>query len=212
MNLPFSVEEFFRVFELYNLSVWPAQWLLYALGIVAFIFAARNTNSSGKIISLILSFLWLWMGGVYHLAFFTATNRAAWLFGPMFILQAGLLFWIGLRMAKLPFRPRPNAYGIAGAILILYGMVIYPAIGFMLGHRYPAAPTFGLPCPTTIFTFGLLCWVDRPIPSYLLVIPLIWTVIGSFAAFQLGVWEDIGLLGAGVTGIALILRRSDNRS
>jgi hypothetical protein len=212
MDLPFSVNEFFGVFELYNLGVWPAQWLFYALGVVAVTFAVKNGNSSDKITSLILSFFWLWMGAVYHLIFFTKINPAAWLFGLMFILQAGLLYGAGLWKAKLSFKPRLDVYGIAGAILILYGMVIYPAIGFLLGHRYPAAPTFGLPCPTTIFTFGLFCWADHPAPGHLLVIPLIWTVIGSFAAFRLGVKEDLGLLAAGITGIALILGRAGNRS
>lgn len=48
-----------------------------------------------------------------------------------------------------------------------------PSLGVAIGHTYPAQPTFGLPCPTTIFTFGLLLWVRPPVPWSLLVIPVL---------------------------------------
>jgi len=82
------------------------------------------------------------------------------------------------------------------AALVAYALVIYPLIGYAIGHRYPAAPTFGLPCPTTIFTLGiLLCGTSTGVRK-LAVIPLVWAVIGSQAAFSLGIWEDLGLTAA----------------
>jgi hypothetical protein len=86
-------------------------------------------------------------------------------------------------------------------------MLIYPVLGYLLGHGYPSSPCFGVaPCPTTIFTFGLLLWADRP-PRYLVLLPLIWSIIGFFAAISLGIREDIGLLVAGLAGSGLILFR-----
>lgn len=35
MTLPFMVEQFYGVFRDYNTAVWPAQWFLMALAIVA---------------------------------------------------------------------------------------------------------------------------------------------------------------------------------
>jgi hypothetical protein len=64
-----------------------------------------------------------------------------------------------------------------------------------------------VPCPTTIFTFGLLLWTERAVPKYLLVIPLLWTVIGSSAAWLLGFWEDLGLLVAGILSGGMIVYR-----
>ncbi|WP_414541485.1 DUF6064 family protein [Nostoc sp. CCY0012] len=29
---------------------------------------------------------------------------------------------------------------------------MYPLIGYALGRIFPTSPTFGVPCPTTIFT------------------------------------------------------------
>jgi hypothetical protein len=92
-----------------------------------------------------------------------------------------------------------------GAVLIVYALVVYPVLGHLLGHRYPAAPTFGLPCPTTIFTFGVLLWARAPVPRVLVVVPMLWAALGAVAAMQLGVPEDFGLLVAGVTAVPMIL-------
>jgi hypothetical protein len=86
----------------------------------------------------------------------------------------------------------------SGVIMILYAMVVYPLLGFLFGHSYPAAPVFGVaPCPTTIFTFGLFLCTVRTVPKSILIIPLIWSVIGFTAALHLGIYEDVGLLAAG---------------
>jgi len=69
-------------------------------------------------------------------------------------------------------------------------------MGYLLGHTYPAAPAFGLPCPTTIFTFGILFFTEKNCLVFLLIIPFLWAVIGTFAAIHLGSYEDIGLLSA----------------
>jgi len=94
-------------------------------------------------------------------------------------------------------------------VLILYGMVLYPVLGYFLGHAYPASPTFGAPCPTTIFTFGLLLWTKGRVKWFLLVLPLIWSLIGFGAAVKLGIREDIGLLVAGLVGTIVLLAKRD---
>ena len=73
-----------------------------------------------------------------------------------------------------------------------------------LGHTYPENPTFGLPCPTTIFTFGILLWAKDKIPMYIIGIPLIWAVIGFTAALNLGIKEDTGLLVAAILSVVLL--------
>ena len=65
---------------------------------------------------------------------------------------------------------------------------------------------FGVaPCPTTIFTFGILLWATKSVPAYLLVIPLLWSIVGMSAAVNLRVPQDYGLVVAGVLGTVLIL-------
>jgi hypothetical protein len=64
MRIPFTAEQFLGVFREYNESVWPAQWLLLLAGITAVLLAVRGGPRAGRVISLILAALWLWMGVV----------------------------------------------------------------------------------------------------------------------------------------------------
>jgi hypothetical protein len=69
---------------------------------------------------------------------------------------------------------------------------------------------FGVtPCPTTIFTFGVLLLSARPLPALLLVIPLAWAAIGGSAAVLLGVREDLTLTAAAAIAVMLQRQRPD---
>lgn len=87
-------------------------------------------------------------------------------------------------------------------------LLIYPLIGLSLGRVYPASPTFGLPCPTTIFTFGILLWIDRRVPVHLAMVPLLWAVIGTSAVFSFDIVEDAALAVAGAVTAILLFRRN----
>jgi hypothetical protein len=208
MNLPFTAEEFFSVFQQYNESVWPAQVILNILAVVAIVLAVRSSAAAGRIIASILGAFWLWTGFAYHLAFFTGINPGAYAFALLNIVQGILFLLYGVLLKRLSFRFRADIYGLTGALLILYALVLYPLIGSLAGHGFPRNPTFGLPCPTTIFTFGLLLWTEKAVPLALIPLPLLWSLIGFSAALTLGVHEDIGLLVAGIIGSALLLLRA----
>jgi hypothetical protein len=202
LQLPFTAEQFLDVFARYNLTVWPAQLVLTALGGLLVLAAARGGPRRGRLVALGLAALWLWTGMAYHLAFFSAVNPAAPLFAALTLAQAGLFVDAARRGRPIEFRPGRDWRGPAGAGLLAYALVAYPALGLALGHRYPAAPTFGLPCPTTLFTFGLLLWQRERVPPALVVLPVVWSAIGAWAAVGLGMWEDLGLAAAAVLGIA----------
>ena len=104
----------------------------------------------------ILSFFWIWMGIIYHIINFSAINKAAYIFGAAFIFQGILFLYMGFFRQKITFRFYFDIYGITGGFLILFALILYPVLGYFQGHIYPSSPTFGLPCPTIIFTFGLL--------------------------------------------------------
>ncbi|MEE9913760.1 MAG: hypothetical protein K4571_18775 [Deltaproteobacteria bacterium] len=209
MNIPFTVEQFFAVFRNYNEAICPAQILAYILGLAVIVLAIRRVSLSDRIISAILAIFWMGMGVFYHILHFSVINPAAWIFGIVFILQ-GLLFLVaGTFLEKLTFRFTVKPLPIIGALFILYAMVIYPVLGIIFGHLYPAAPMFGVaPCPTTIFTIGILLWTIKPVPFYLLIIPFLWSLVGMSAAINLRVPQDYGLVIAVVLGTILILIRN----
>lgn len=196
-----------QVFEAYNRAVYPWQIVLILLAIGAIILAVKPIRYSSKIISIILAFLWLWSGVIYHLLFFTRINTLAPHFATMFIAQAILVFYEGVPANRLSFGAKWNLRGICGALLIIFALIIYPVLGYYLGQIFPAQPTFGTPCPTTIFTFGLLLWTNKKVSFYLLIIPLLWSLLGLSAAISLGVKEDFGLPVAAIIGASLILYR-----
>ena len=205
--MPFTREQFFQVFADYNAAIWPLQWGFVLLALAAVILALGSTPNRSRAIGGILSLLWIWMGAVYHLAFFASVNPAARVFGALFILAGASFAWAAARRGRLVFEPHRDAAGIAGGILIAYALVGYPLAGLVAGHQYPAAPTFGAPCPTTIFTLGLLLWARGHVPWALVVIPLAWTLVGTSAAVALGVAEDFGLAVAGIAVVAFALAR-----
>jgi len=147
------------------------------------------------------------VGVAYHLIFFSAINPGAYLFGAVNILQGILFLIFGVFRPRLIFARHTGIYSIMGWIFIVYALLVYPLIGEFLGHVFLKSPTFGLPCPTTIFTFGVLLWTTERIPKTLLVIPFLWSLIGFSAAFSLGIREDTGLLVAGGLGTLLTIVR-----
>ena len=213
MKLPFTVEQFFDTLARYNLSVWPMQIILtmLAIAVIILLFRARQYNS--RLIAAILSFFWVWMAIAYHFTFFTAINSAAWFFGGFFLVGALWFAWIGVLKTKLQFSLHGGIRAWLGGFLIVFSLIIYPLIGFLFGHRYPATPTFGLPCPTTIFTLGILLFAVVPFPRSVFIVPVLWSAIGSFAAFQLRVPQDYGLLIAGLIGLiaAILPARTANQ-
>ena len=151
--------------------------------------------------------MWLWTGLAYHTLHFSAINRAAYGFAALFVVQGLMLAWTGAA-GHPEFRVRGGARGGLGLGLIIYSMLLYPAIGALAGQSYPAVPVFGVaPCPLVIFTFGVLLLAD-PLPLRLLIVPLLWSLVGGSAAFLLQIPQDWALLLSGIlVATALLLDR-----
>jgi hypothetical protein len=201
--MPFTVEQFFGIFRAYNEAFWPAQLVLAALGLAAVGLLFSQRPAAGRLVSAILAAFWAWMAIAYHFLHFTRINPAAWAFGALFLAEAALFLWMGVVRGGLRFAVLAGARTWTGGLLLLYALAIYPLLGALFGHAYLASPTFGLPCPTTIFTLGLLMFLRGPFPRTILAVPILWAGVGSLAAFQLGVPQDLGLLAAGLAGLAL---------
>ncbi|WP_374674151.1 DUF6064 family protein [Ideonella sp.] len=204
MNLPFTVDQFYGVFRAYNEAVWPAQWFLLALACVASLLVARPRRWTGIATSAILGILWLWLGLAYHLAFFAAINPLAHAFAAVSVIGGLVFLWQGVVRRRLDFRLSRSVRSTAGVALVVFALAVYPAWSIYAGHRYPDLPTFGLPCPTTIFTVGVLSFLVAPYPRSAVAVPVLWCLIGAQAAFLLGVRQDLGLLAAAAVGVTLL--------
>jgi hypothetical protein len=207
VGIPFTSEQFFDVFENYNLGLPYAYPVMIVLAILIVVIIILWPRSAFPRTLLILSVMWAWTGVGYHLIYFAEINFAANFFGALFVIQAGLLLWCSVRGPRSEILVKWDLPRIAGSTMIVFALVAYPAIGTALGHHYPRSPTFGLPCPLTIFTFGVLLLLERSLPFYLLIIPVIWAIIGSSATVIFGVWQDISLPVAAAVSVVLTVLR-----
>ncbi|KQW39930.1 DUF6064 family protein [Rhizobacter sp. Root404] len=206
MHIPLTIDQFFGVIRQYNIAVWPTQVLLLAIALLAVYLAVRPHRHSGVVISAILGFLWLWTGLAYHLAFFAAVNPLAYAFAAASVVGASVFIRQGVIQRRLRFHATVGAWPMLGMGLIVLALAVYPAWSIVAGHRYPELPTFGLPCPTALFTVGMLSLLTAPYPRAPLAVPVAWCFVGAQAALFFDVPPDLTLLAAAAVGIALILR------
>jgi hypothetical protein len=203
--LPFTVDQFFAVFAAYNTAIWPAQTIAYVLGAFAVWATLISRAWAARAAFAVLALFWVWNGLAYHLAFFAPINPAAYGFAALFVIQGVLFFGYGTIAGRLRFAGLTDWRGALGLVLIAYAALIYPALGYLFGHAWPNAPVFGVaPCPTTIFTFGVLMLAAGPLPLWLVAIPIAWAGIGGTAAVLLNVPEDLGLVVSGVLSATLL--------
>jgi hypothetical protein len=206
MRLPFTSEQFFAVFAAYNAAIWPAQIAAYGLGLAVVGMLLWDSMIGKRLILFILAGIWAWNGIVYHFGFFTPINPIGRGFSALFLLQAILFVASATSANDLRFKVRWDLRSTIGLGLILYALLIYEVIGYASGHGLMKGPLFGVaPCPTTIFTIGVLLLANGRWVIWLAIIPIMWSLIGSSAAGLLGVPEDFGLaVSAGALLIVLV--------
>ncbi len=207
MGVDITLAQLLDLFARYNNAIWPMPLAAYGLGLVALFLALRRDARSSQVVLLILAFFWLWMGLVLSLVYVTQLSVAPALVGAVeYTLQGVLLAAVALR-SGFTFQPRMDAYGVLGALAVLYALIGYPVVEYLLGRGYPQTAPFGLvPCPTSMFTLGLLLWAPRPWRRALLVIPIL---VGLSAAIVVpkGVVEDLALVLLSVVVAVLAIYR-----
>jgi hypothetical protein len=205
--LPFTREQFFDVFSIYNQAIWPVQIAGYGLGLAAVVAILMGRKEAPMLISVVLAIMWAWTGIAYHFVFFSAINGTASLFAAVFVMQALVFVHHGVRRRQLVPATWPGWHGAFGWTLIAYAAIAYPLIGLASGHALGGLPHFGVtPCPVTLFTFGLLLLMRQPLPWPVAIIPVIWSLIGGSAAFLLGVPQDWPLLVSGMVSVLIMWR------
>jgi hypothetical protein len=200
VSLPFTPDEFFDVFGAYNRLLWPFVLGLWLYALAGVVVLGRSRDSS-RFIATLLAVQWAWAGLAYHATFFTRINPAAWLFGGLFLLQSALFVWFGIVRNQLHFLRFHSPRHFVAWPLLVYAL-IYPVIVLAEGHTFPEAPTFGVPCPTTLLTVGFLFAATPPWPRSVAVIPALWAFIAGSAASLLDVRADLMLW---LSGAALSL-------
>jgi Family of unknown function (DUF6064) len=205
MITPFTMEQFLGIFVAYNIAIWPVQIFAYCLGLVGVAALSLSGARASAVIFCILAAMWALNGIGYHLLFFATINPAAKVFAGLFILQALLFAASMFPAAEIAFKTGRDFRTRAAFACIMYAMLIYPVLGVWAGHGMMAGPMLGVaPCPTTIFTIGILLLARGRWVPWLSIVPILWSLVGLAAALQLGIPEDLGLPVAGIV-LAIVL-------
>ncbi|HYD42227.1 MAG TPA: DUF6064 family protein [Anaeromyxobacter sp.] len=206
--MPFTPSEFISLFERYNAAVWPLHLVTMAaaLAVVALLATRRGRRSDVAASGVLVAFSLIVGVGYFFLGFARHLSPAGYLFGSIFVAEAALLSLAALRPGALTFSAAPGWRSVAGAIVIAYALVGYPVVGLLTGRPPVQSPWMGVvPCPTTIFTIGLLLRSTSRRPALYLVLPIVWSVIGTTAAIRFGVFEDLGMTAAAIVGLTSLL-------
>jgi len=204
--LSFSLKEFLIVLESYNLDIWPLQIIAYVLILLVLFFSLKPTKYSAKIVLVVLSFFWLFTGIVFCFLYWTTSHIFGYIFGIFCVLQ-GFIFLYSIIKSDITIGSTDKTYTLIGVLFVLYAIIGYQILGYYLGHIYPKFFAVGLvPCPTTIFTFGIFLIINKKIPIKYFVILLMISLGGFLAAYN-GIYEDIGLVIVGILVTILIVKR-----
>jgi Family of unknown function (DUF6064) len=142
--LLFSPRTYYRLFELYNLAVWPWHLLAIVLGLAVLLLWFRGGAWQGRAVAIILATCWLFVAWAYLLARYDTINWAASYFAAGFAVEALLLVWTGLIRNWLSLRPGRDIAGAAGLCIFVFALIASPLVGRLLGRPWLQAEIFGI--------------------------------------------------------------------
>ena len=175
--LLFSSRTYYRLFELYNAAIWPAQLAALGLGLAVLALLLRPSVARGRAIAAILAGCWLWVAIAFHAHRYAKINSAAVFFAGAFAFEAALLIWIGILRGRLSFERRA---GRTGLWIFLFALAIEPIIGPLLGRGWRQVEIFGVaPDPTAVATLGILLFASGRGRWSLLIVPAVWCAISG---------------------------------
>jgi len=181
--LLFSPKTYYRLFELYNRAIWPAQIVLVLAGIGI---GGLLRRGSSRVAWALLGACWLWVGIVFQARHYARVNLAAVYFAWAFVFEAALLVWIGTIRSEVALEHasgaawRIRAARQIGAAMFAFALVAGPLVGLISGRRFSQIEVFGAPPdPTAVATLGLLL----PIPGgpgwAAAAVPTLWCLISG---------------------------------
>lgn len=182
--LMFSPRTYYRLLELYNRAIWPAQLAGVAAGVAIVALLATRFGGRERIIAGLLAACWLWIAWAFHYQSYAQINTAAPWFAAAFALQALLLIAVGV-LARRMILQAPNRMAISLIAIVVLG---YPLLAPLTGRAWTTAETFGVaPDPTAIATVATLALVRGRIRWLLLAVPLLWCAVAAATLWAMAI-------------------------
>ena len=200
--LLFSPSTYYRMFERYNLAIWPAQLAGVSIGlaIVALLIGKRGHHE--RIVAGLLAACWMWIALAFHHQRYAQINWAATWFALAFACEALLLVVVGVLAGRLHLQlARSGVHWIATSIVAM-SILGYPLLAPITGRPWTTAEIFGVAAdPTAIASVAVLALVRGRIRWPLLVVPVIWCAIAAATLWAMDAPEAWVLLAAGLLAL-----------
>jgi Family of unknown function (DUF6064) len=213
--LLFSPRVYYRLFELHNRALWPAQILTPALGVaILYLLVRRPLNRGHRAIPAILGALWIWIAWAFLWQRYATINWASAYMAPIFVMQGLSLIWIGTVRRALVFAQGREIRDFMGLAILTLSIFVYPVIAPLMGRPWWETEVFGIvPDPTALATLAVLSLSRSRTRWLLFPIPLLWCAISGATLWVMGAGDFlIAPVGALATfAIAVVGNSRDPR-
>ena len=205
--LLFAPRTYYRLFELYNAAIWPAQVLAVLLGLVILVLLVRGRAPlRDRGICAVLAACWVWVA-VFLFQRYATINWAATYFAAAFAVEALLLGLVGAIGGRVAFRTDGRWPWLIGLGLFVFALVIQPLLGPLLGRPLSQMEIFGVtPDPTVVATLGLLASATGGSRWLLLVVPVLWAAISGATLWTMGAPDALVLPLAAALAVVAVAR------
>jgi hypothetical protein len=201
--LLFSPRVYYRMLELHNEALWPAQLVMLALGVVLLIMMLHGGTTARRIAGLMLGALWVWVAWSFLWERFATINWTVAYIVPIFVAQGAALALLAARADG----HTPAARGVArwaGLALLAATILLYPLVAPALGRPWSAVEVFGLmPDPTAVATLAYLA-IGRS-SGWLMIVPGLWCALSSETLWLLQAPDFFIPITGGLVAVALRL-------
>ena len=194
--LLFSPRTYYRLLELYNLAIWPAQIVGVAIGLAIVALLVTKYGGRDRIIAGLLATCWLWVAWAFHYQRYAQINWVAPWFAIAFAFQALLLVVVGVVAGRTVLQPASGGkFRIATAVIAI-AVLGYPLLAPLAGRGWTTAEIFGVAAdPTAIATVAVLALVRGRIRWLLLIVPLLWCAIAAATLWAMAAREAVVVAG-----------------
>lgn len=199
--LMFSPETYFRLYELHNAALWPAQLIAVAAAILLLVLAWKQRAAGGTLV--LLAVAWGLIGWSFFYRLYAEIFLAAPWFAYGFALEALLLLPAALSRRSLPLSFRPAAFGV-----LSFAVLVHPLIGPLFGRDWSGIEIFLLaPDPTAVGTLGVLLMMRGSLRFLLAAVPLLWCVVSGLTYLAMGEHWGLATPLAALVAIGLMVRQ-----
>jgi hypothetical protein len=210
--LMFAPRTYWRLFELHNEALWPAQALTALAALIMAGGLWQRRVSAVRAGLALLAACWALVAWTFFWQRYAPINAAAGAFAIAFAVQAGgLLALVPALDARTSSLTGPRWAGLA---LLGWALVAHPCLASISGRPWSQAEFFGLaPDPTAIGTLGVLLLVSsqrrwvRFLLTVLWFLALSWCAVSAATLWTMGSSQGWVSAAGAVLALAMKLRR-----